>query len=102
MHFLSQLSLLGLLLPTDKTRKQCLSQLRQAGVDLPSRKIVESPLKKGREEEDGDSKGFYGWQYKQIRGSKGSRTTRLSTGVAKVKAKTDCWLTYKQFQKLTE
>lgn len=92
----------ALLLPADRTRKQCLSQLRQPGTDVPSIKITELPTEKKQEESNTDLTSIYGWQYKHLRGNRGSKLTKLSTGVARVKAKTDCWMTFRQFQKLTE
>ncbi len=88
-------------MPQDRTRKQCLSQLRQAGAEAPSNKIVELPVTE-RDTEDSDPHDLYGWQYKELRGSRGARRVKLSTGIVRVKAKTDCWLTYKQFQQITE
>ena len=90
------------MLPPDRTRKQCLQHLCQPGTDLPSKKIVEPPTQKTEEEEDIDLYSIYGWQYKQLRGPLHPKLIRLSTGFARVKAKTDSWLTYDKFQELTK
>ena len=96
------LSCTGLLLPTDHSKEQCLSQLRQPGSEGLSRSLFEPLVKEGKDDDEDDLHSTYGWQYKILRGSRGGKRTKLSTGMAKVEAKTDCWLTYPEFQKLTK
>ena len=43
----------------------------------------------------------FGGAYMELRGKRKARFTRLSTGPAMVGARTDCWLTYDEFKKLT-
>lgn len=92
----------GLLLPPDRTRKQCLSQLRQAGADAPSRSIVQPRIANSKGMKEIENHDLYGWQYKELRGTKGPKRMKLPTGVTIVKPKTDCWLTYNEFQDITE
>ena len=89
-----------MLAPLDKTRKQCLENLCQAGTDLISRKLVEAP-KENRDSDEEDITSIYGWQYKIMRGPLRSKLMRLSTGTVRIKSKTESWLTFTEFQELT-
>lgn len=91
----------GLLIPPDKKRQHCLKSLRQPGTVLLSRDTVMPP-----KESDGDSQGSemsytYGWQYQQLRGPTKSKLLKLSTGMARIRAKTDTWMTFPEFEELT-
>jgi hypothetical protein len=92
----------GLLMPPDKTRKECLKSLRQPGTDTISRKLFECSKKREEDKSKEDKDYFYGWQYKEIRGPFQPKLMRLSTGDAKIKAKTDSWMTFAEFQELTK
>ena len=76
--------------------------MRQAGLHLMKYTdlVPDKPMVLGPSLEELQSR--YGWQYKEIRGGKRPKTMRLSTGVAQVKAKTDCWMTYEEFIALTK
>ena len=45
-------------------------------------------------------KGF-GYQYKNLRGHQKAKIVNLVTGICKVEAKVDCWLTFAEYLKLT-
>ena len=63
------LSCTGLLLPTDHSKEQCLSQLRQPGSEGLSRSLFEPLVKEGKDDDEDDLHSTYGWQYKILRGS---------------------------------
>jgi len=54
------------------------------------------------EEEHGENARRVWGSVPGARGRKKATYMRLSTGAARVKAKTDCWLTFKEFQQLTK
>ncbi len=92
----------ALLMPPDHTRKECLAGLRQPGLQLLSSHFADPPEPEDEAAETRCLREEFGGAYKELRGRGRSRIRRLSTGVARVKAKTDCWLTFEEFQKLTE
>lgn len=77
-----------------------MSQISQPGSLLCHERFVHS--EDTTDSQEGDPHTVYGWQHKQVRGPHRAKLLRLSTGMAKVKAKTDCWLTFEEFQQLTE
>lgn len=89
-------------MPPDKTRQQCLQHIRQPGTNLISRKLVMPPRENDREEQGKEFDYVYGWQYLQIRGPLHSKLMRLPTGTIRVKAKTNTWLTFTEFEELTK
>ena len=77
--------------------------LRQPGLDLLSSHFADSS--------DGDKEGakkkilsYEGWgrPYKELRGRKKPKYIKLSTGRVKAQPKTDSWLTFRDYLKLTE
>lgn len=91
----------ALLMPLDKTRQDCLQHIHQPGTGLITRKMIDPPRGEDRKERDTGMDYSYGWQYQQVRGPFKSKLMRLSTGTARVKAKTDSWLTYNEFEEIT-
>ncbi len=91
----------ALLTPPDKSREECLSQLRQAGLSLLSRHFADSPQEQTVPKQKDAFEGF-GRAYKEIRGKRKATYMRLPTGAARVNTKIDCWLTYEEYMKLTE
>ena len=89
----------ALLNPPDKPKQECLGELRQAGPSLLSGHFAESLQEQA--EIKHTYKGF-GRPYKELRGKGKATFMRLPTGAVRVKAKTDCWLTYNEYLKLTE
>ena len=98
------LSSIALLLPPDRTKKECVLGLRQPGLDLLSRHLADPS--DGEEETEKKSLSYegscWGRPYKELRGRKKAKYIRLSTGRVKVQPKTDCWLTFHEYLKLTE
>lgn len=91
----------ALLLPPDKTRRECLAGLRQPGLELLSSHFSDPPESDSEASEAPCPQEEFGGAYKGLRGRRKKRLQRLSTGVAWIGAKTDCWLTFDDFEKLT-
>ena len=93
----------ALLIPPDKPKQDCLRQLQQAGLNLLSCHFAEPTEAEAvrNEQKETNYEGF-GRAYKEIRGKRKAVYKRLSTGGARVKAKTDCWLSFEEYEKLTE
>ena len=89
-------------MPPDKKRQHCLQSLHQPGTDLLSRATLYPPKDNEGEETENEIDYCYGWQYQQIRGPTKPKLTKLSTGVMRIKPKTDSWLTFAEFDKLTK
>ena len=89
------------MLPVDRRRKECRAHLRQPGLALSSSTDLLPKTTESTDSTDSQQHSQYGWQYKELRGRRRPRSMRLSTGVTLVKAKTDSWLTYEDFQLLT-
>ena len=77
-----------------------MSHISQPGNLLCREYLV--PTEDTTDSQEKDPHSIYGWQYKQLRGPHRAKLLRLSTGRARVKAKTDCWLTFEEFLQLTE
>ena len=92
----------ALLLPPDRPKAECEAHLRQPGLDLLSVHFADSLEEEEEGTEQRNPREEFGGAYMELRGRRKARFTRLSTGTAMVKTKTDCWLTYKDFMKLTE
>lgn len=93
----------ALLIPPDKPQQDCLKELRQAGLTLLSRDFARTADKEPVTDEDSDiSFKQFGRAYKEMRGQRKSVYLKLSTGGARVKAKTDCWLSFEEYMRLTE
>ena len=92
----------ALLLPPDRTRRECQAGLRQPGLDLLSGHFADPSSSEDTEQPRGHLRATHGGAYLELRGRGKSKFTRLSTGPARVKAKTDCWMSYDEFQRLTE
>ena len=88
----------ALLLPADHSRNECVASLKQPEL-VHSTCIAETSEE---EEEHERMREGFGGAYQELRGRKKATYMRLSTGAARVKAKTDCWLTFKEFQQLTK
>ena len=91
----------ALLIPPDRPKEECLSDLRQAGLSLLSKHFAESPQEQAQRRQKDTYEGF-GKAYKELRGKRKATYMRLSTGGARVKAKIDCWLTFEEYLELTE
>ncbi len=89
-------------MPTDHTRKECVAALRQPGLELLSSHFADPPEPEDEITKPRSLREEFGGAYKELRGRGKSRLRRLSTGVARVKTKTDCWLTFDEFQTLTK
>ena len=77
-----------------------MSCISQPGTLLSREYLV--PTQDTTDSEQEDPHSIYGWQHKQLRGPCRAKLLRLSTGRVRVKAKTDCWLTFEEFVQLTE
>ena len=93
--------LAALLLPPDHPREECVASLRQLRSHYPDH-IFNIPEEEDEKTEHRNRREEFGGAYKELSGRRKARYMRLSTGGATVKAKTDCWLTFEEFQKLTE
>lgn len=80
-----------------------MAELRQPGLDLLSCHFADPPDME-REKTEKKTLNYEGWgrPYKELRGRKKAKYIRLCTGRVKVQPKTDCWLTFHDYQKLTE
>ena len=98
-------SLVALLLPPDHTKRECLAGLRQPGLDLLSHCSANPPEEKTERTERKIPIIYEGWgrPYKELRGrKKKANYIKLSTGKVRIQPKTDCWLTFRDYLKLTE
>ena len=91
-------------MPPDQTMSECLEALRQPGLDVLSEYSANPP-----EDKAGSEKKlpviYEGWgrPYKELRRRKRKANyIRLSTGKVKIQPKTDCWLTFRDYQQLTK
>ena len=91
---------LALLFPMEHTKKECMSHLSQPGNLFRREHLL--PTQDSADSLEEDPHGIYGWQHRQLRGPRKAKLLRLSTGKTHVKAKTDCWLTFEEFLRLTE
>lgn len=91
----------ALLLPPDRPKAECEAHLRQAGLALLSIHFADPPEEDEEGAEQRNPREEFGGAYMELRGKRKARFARLSTGPAMVEARTDCWLTYDDFMKLT-
>lgn len=77
--------------------------LRQPGLDLLSSHFADYSDGE-KEEAEKKTLSYEGWgrPYKELRGRKKPKYIKLSTGRVKVQPKTDSWLTFHDYLKLTE
>ena len=92
----------ALLLPQDHTKVECKTELQQPGLSLLSRHFADPPDSEDDKEEIKLIYEGFGKHYREIRGPRKAKYMKLSTGGAKVRSKTDCWLNFKEYQRLTE
>ena len=94
----------ALLLPADADHIGKVS-LRQPGLSLLSSHFADPPVTQ-EEEEERDPTEEYGWQYRKFKKFNGARRKaklmKLSTGHERIKCKVDCWMTFDEYQRLTE
>ena len=76
--------------------------LRQPGLALLSSHFADPPEPKDHRTDKMELQKEFGGAYKVLRGRGKSKFVKLSTGGVWVKPKTDCWLTFEDFQRLTE
>ena len=98
---MTHLFLAALLLPADHPREECLASLRQLRSHY-SDFVFNTPEEEDEKIEHRSIREEFGGAYKGLSWQRKARYMRLSTGGATVKAKTDCWLTFEEFQKLTK
>ena len=112
--------LLALLSPGDHSMQECIKNVKQQGPVLLSSHFADVPV----EEDEITGKSIFtecfGGPYLELRGTDDIRflimsnitclltgphkeqVVKLSTGTAHIKSKTDCWLTFEEYRKLTE
>ena len=95
---------IALLLPPDQMTMECLAALRQPGLGLLSQFFAHPPEDKKERIEKKLPPTYEGWgqPYKELRGRKKADYVKLSTGKVRIQPKTDCWLTFRDYQALTE
>ena len=77
--------------------------LRMTDVGLLSRHFADPPCtESGKAEKRVVNHAGWGQPYRELRGRGKARHVRLSTGKVKVQSRTDCWLTFSDYLKLTE
>ena len=92
----------ALLLPPDHPKQECQDGLRQPGLALLSTHLADPPVTEEEKTKRKNLREDFGGAYKEMRIGGKSKYVRLPTGLARVKAKTDCWMTFDEFQRLTE
>ena len=81
---------------------ECLAALRQPGLDSLSQFFAHPPEDETEKTEKKLTYEGWGQPYKELRGRKKADYVRLSTGKVRIQPKTDCWLTFRDYQALTE
>lgn len=88
----------ALLMPSDHTTDYCKNNLARTSKIKHHTSLREGRLGKRAQ----CKKHVFGHQYKEITGHQKAVLLKLPTGECKIQSKTDCWLTYKEYLKLTK
>jgi hypothetical protein len=80
---------------------ECSAAIRQPGLGLLSAHPTENKIERTEKKFPTTYEGW-GQPYKKLRGRKKASYVRLSMGKVRIQPKTDCWLTFRDYQTLTE